>query len=370
MLTSIGLSLWASLIGCGNDPNRQAGPVHRVEINGYRREFSVSYPDSISGRAEVPVVFMFHGTSGNGQQYYNVSGWKEVGEREGFISVFPTALTYCFGEDDGGPGDFSDPTMAGDGVIEGKEWRVTTKWAAGKLGEDFPLCPSEVIAGLREETRNSLSTLRFQNGVYSQELQDDVAFFHAMLDGMQGERALIPDNAYPVDPDRVYVAGFSNGGEFTWRLSMDAADRIAAISTVGGSIDPDLAEVMSPLRSSILVVGTRDDRFLKLGVDPATPDVIPSELPLDESILDLIAFDAAMRQYTEIGALENDYVYEERTTFGGRRGVFVYDQSLVGADNQFQFWMIDNATHQYPNGENHPFKAAEAFWTFFGQYRR
>jgi len=285
--------------------------------------------------------------------------------------VFPSALNYCFGEDDGGAGQNPDPALAGNGVIDEREWRGTTKWAAGKLGDDFPLGPSEVIAGLPEQTRNSLSPLRRENGRYVQDLRDDVLFFNAMLDSMQGQGNITLRRTYPVDPDRVYATGFSNGGGgFTWFLAMKEADRIAAFATVGGSIDPDEADLRSPLRPSILAIGTRDDRFLKRGIDPAKPAVIPAELPMDESILDLTAFAAAMRQYTDIHAVENEYVYAESSTYGGRRGVFVYDQSQVGASNEFQFWTIDNATHQYPNGSNHPLRVAEAFWDFFRPYTR
>jgi hypothetical protein len=28
-----------------------------------------------------PVVFMLHGTSGGGEKFYNISGWKEVGTK-------------------------------------------------------------------------------------------------------------------------------------------------------------------------------------------------------------------------------------------------------------------------------------------------
>lgn len=38
---------------------------------------------------------MLHGTSGDGLKFYNISGWKELVEEENFITVFPSALSWC-----------------------------------------------------------------------------------------------------------------------------------------------------------------------------------------------------------------------------------------------------------------------------------
>lgn len=67
------------------------------------------------------------------------------------------------------------------------------------------------------------------------------------VDGIPGYDFDVPDRAflrelvaelagrYPVDPQRVYVAGFSNGGYMAQRLACDAADLFAAFASVGAA---------------------------------------------------------------------------------------------------------------------------------------
>jgi polyhydroxybutyrate depolymerase len=82
--------------------------------------------------------------------------------------------------------------------------------------------------------------------------QDDTAFLLALLDEVSSQ--------YSVDEDRVYVAGFSNGGFMTQRLACDAPERFAAFASVaaagfGGM--PEVCQTPSPL-SILLMHGTLD----------------------------------------------------------------------------------------------------------------
>lgn len=57
---------------------------------------------------------------------------------------------------------------------------------------------------------------------------DDVGFVRAMIDEIATK--------YCVDPKRVFSAGFSNGGMLSHRLACEAADKIAAIGPVSGTM--------------------------------------------------------------------------------------------------------------------------------------
>src|SRR5262249_9332828 len=57
---------------------------------------------------------------------------------------------------------------------------------------------------------------------------DDVAFVRAVIDDVA---AIIK-----VDPDRIFAAGFSNGGRMAYRLACELSDRIAAIAVAGSSL--------------------------------------------------------------------------------------------------------------------------------------
>jgi polyhydroxybutyrate depolymerase len=78
---------------------------------------------------------------------------------------------------------------------------------------------------------------------------DDVAFVAALMNHV-AERL-------PVDPRRVYVTGFSNGGSMAYRLGCELATRIAAIAAVAG---PLLSTSCRPGRPVpvLAIAGTRD----------------------------------------------------------------------------------------------------------------
>jgi polyhydroxybutyrate depolymerase len=57
---------------------------------------------------------------------------------------------------------------------------------------------------------------------------DDVAFAEALIDDVNG--------ALGIDPDRVFAAGFSNGGAFAYRLACEKSDRIVAVAVVAAAL--------------------------------------------------------------------------------------------------------------------------------------
>jgi polyhydroxybutyrate depolymerase len=61
-------------------------------------------------------------------------------------------------------------------------------------------------------------------GTAGAEKIDDVGFIRAIVDQLSAETC--------IDPRRIYVSGFSNGGGLTHRIGCDAADVIAAIAPV------------------------------------------------------------------------------------------------------------------------------------------
>lgn len=57
---------------------------------------------------------------------------------------------------------------------------------------------------------------------------DDIGFFHALIDYFTA--------AYPLDTERVYASGHSNGGMMSQRLAIEISDRIAAIAISAGPL--------------------------------------------------------------------------------------------------------------------------------------
>jgi polyhydroxybutyrate depolymerase len=194
--------------GNGTKPPIVYGKVRNTTaIDGDTREYYVHVPLIYDGKTAVPVVFMFHGTSGDGEKFYNISGWKEKAERENFIAVFPSSWHYCFTED---------------GQVHNN-----TKW------NDFTL-PTILCAG--ETGRN------------------DVKFVGQMITEVQA--------TYNINAKRVYASGFSNGGQFSSRLAVDLSDKIAAVASNSGSLRPGAVYTPKRLLPVAFMVGNLDDRFM------------------------------------------------------------------------------------------------------------
>src|SRR5271165_1129168 len=68
---------------------------------------------------------------------------------------------------------------------------------------------------------------------------DDVAFVSALLDDLM--------RAYPVDVQRVYATGMSNGAIMAYRLALELSDRIAAIAPVAGSVGTEISQPKRPV---------------------------------------------------------------------------------------------------------------------------
>ena len=81
---------------------------------------------------------------------------------------------------------------------------------------------------------------------------DDVGFISALIDDAARRRG--------VDPARVYVAGYSNGGFMTLRLGCELSDRLAGLGVVAATFSDSLLARCHPHRPVRLIIidGTAD----------------------------------------------------------------------------------------------------------------
>ena len=314
----------------GNEPGRH----DEVLTVGPSSRSVIVYVPERAQDVLAPVVFVLHGTSGDGERFYEISGWKEKADSDGMVVLFPDALPHCFFEDENDDGDFADPG----------ERKLTTKWAQGHLGDpgQMPLCTSEEVAALSPA----------QQQVVDHPLADDVAFFDAMLT-MLAEQ-------YSIDDQAVYVTGFSNGAQMAARLAVERSDRIAAAHAAAGTLVVD-GTASRPI-SMIFSVGSKDDRF----TEPAGV----AELPLAEAELEALPiFAGTAGSFLTALQLEQDYTYELVTVGAKEVARFRFAESAVGASNTFEAVVIDDLFHQYPNGTNHVVSAPDVLWPFFEPLR-
>ncbi len=196
------------------EPDYQPGRNHyTTEVEGVSREYYVHVPTAYDAGAPTPVVFMLHGATASGEGTYNNSGWKEVGEDENILTVFPTALAYCYNN------AFGVPTTA-------------TRW------HSFP------------------PVNNFCSGQFP---KDDVNFLRQVVVDLH--------KRFNVDSKRIYLVGFSSGAQMGFRCAVEMSDVFAAVVQSGGTYQVDT--VFSSRRNVPIAfeLGNTDDTWFGPGVD-------------------------------------------------------------------------------------------------------
>jgi polyhydroxybutyrate depolymerase len=171
--------------------------VHQIEYDSVERSYIAHVPDdaAIGAPLTLPVLVVLHGAGGNALKAETATGLTTYAKADDFIIVYPNG------------------TQAAD--IEGQ-----LAWNAG------------ACCGVPKRTD-----------------VDDVGFIEAVLDDVQAK--------YAVDTGRIYLAGFSNGGMMSYRLSCELGDRIAGIAVVSGAFNVSSCE--SEATTDVLIVhGTGD----------------------------------------------------------------------------------------------------------------
>ena len=280
-----------------------------ITVDGAEREYFVHVPAGYTGNTATPVVIMFHGTGQNGAQFYDISGWKEVGESENILTVFPSSLTYC--------------------IIEDGVSQTTSKWNG--YADSYSFCQGFVP-------------------------KDDTKFMRSMLNELKGN--------YKIDAKKIYVVGFSNGGEFSARCAVDMSDVFAAAvsSGGGGALPPNMS--LSPVRMLpvMLQFGNKDAKLLK-GLGTAGP------LPMDfTTLFTTYPFLYAHSPKPYITTFKMD---EKNYTVTGNPAEYIVG-NYVGLSgnpsNVFKLVEVKDLEHEYPNGKNHPLNGAALHWAWFKQF--
>jgi polyhydroxybutyrate depolymerase len=154
-----------------------------------------------------PLVVMLHGAGGSSKNVLENTGWAEMGEKEGVVTVFPN----------GTPRDESKP-------------------------ESFSRNP---------QTWNSGAKLSLSSGASSAIAKniDDVGFLTQLLDRVCRQ--------LKIDPRRIYVAGHSNGAQMAYLFASKSGSMIAAVGVMAGHSYAEQKPLDSPV-SLIQIVGDRD----------------------------------------------------------------------------------------------------------------
>lgn len=286
---------------------RASGQRQTLVHDGVKRSYVIHAPDeSAQNKGRVPLVLVLHGGGGNAANAERMTGFSEKADSEGFIVVYPE-----------GTSRFRD--------------RLLT-WNAGHC------CGYAML-----------------NRV------DDTGFIRTLID------TLIKD--YPVDPQRVYVAGMSNGGMMAHRLGRELPDRIAAIAPVVATVFGD-EKMPQQAVSAIMFNGMQDTSVPHAGGSPGGRfagawDGTPAKPALDQ-----VTF------WSGANGCKPDAA---TGTIGQDRGPYLYWQSNCPAGLGVELYLVKDTGHAWPGGQrgslrgNDPgssVKATDLIWSFFQAHRK
>jgi len=145
-----------------------------IAHGGIERKYAVHIPTNYNDITSIPVLIALHGGGGNMEESIKYFNFNPQADKEGFLVVYPEG----YGK-----------------MLAGKHLGT---WNGGKC-----CAPS------------------------TDENIDDVGFINKVI-------GKITDD-FHIDEKRVYVAGFSNGAQMSYRLGCELSDKIAAVA-LGGSV--------------------------------------------------------------------------------------------------------------------------------------
>lgn len=303
------------ILSCSKDEEMMESPAETLEwelgrndynisIDDTTRNFIVHVPESYDGSTAYPVVFMLHGASGDGEKFYNISRWKEKGEEEGIITVYPTALKYK--------------------LID--KVNPITRWSTPAL--DVLLEDSTTV------------------------VKDDVVFLSELID--------ILDASFNMDSENVFAVGFSNGGGLIrTRLYVEMPDKFAAFGTSGGISIGEIRDIPSGIhRSLFMVIGSRDQNLVE-------NSGILEEVPfLGEEFIGHPFYGELFNLIIEQCAVEETFTEEPKPP---KYNLLKFEESTSSFDNELYLMIVNDLEHNYANGSNNPqgIIATDYYWDWF-----
>lgn len=304
---------WDLVIGTGNEFVKGKNRFTMI-LDSVEREYWVHVPGIYDSTQPAPVVFMLHGTSGNGEKFYDGSGWKELGEEEGFISVFPSSMRYC--------------------IIKGDtEFARTTKWNTPPES-DFVFCPGQTP-------------------------KDDIKFLRRIISVLRQK--------VNVDTNRIYLNGFSNGGQMAAKCAVEMSDVLAAVVSNAGSFYRD-DTTYTPLRKIPLL--------FQIGNEDYGPGNTGPSVPLDT--FDYLLSHQVNSRYSKYYNFAHRYIRHfgldsNYTLIGDTSAAMIalyHSQTPGDTLNILRYVFVKDLAHKYPNGENHWFDAPRTHWAWMRNFRR
>lgn len=192
---------------------------------------------------------------------------------------------------------------------------------------------------------------------------DDVGFIQRLIDTLRQD--------YVIDFQRIYLAGFSNGGFMTQRIACQDNRRIAAMASLGSAQDTGLIQQCQPGRPipMLFINGTADPFVPYEGgsMDGDVPDII--------STPDLFLFWQQHNQCTS----SIDSMDLPDTDFTDNSTVTQLQVTDCPCNARVRLLRVNNGGHTWPGVENpiyeliagetnEDIQASQELWDFFQQF--
>lgn len=272
---------------------------HTLEVDGLERTYTQYVPSGYTGTEYTPLVLSLHGVLSNAGEQQRYTGWNAIAERENFVVVYPEGTPFLFGY----------------------------RWNAGEpLNNESPA----------------------MNPALEDTPVDDVAFIRDLITSYV--------NDFCIDPARVYVNGFSNGGGMTAHLACALSDRIAAAGTVAGAFTA-IPGGCNPERPVPVIA-------FQGGADRIVP-------PDGNASMGLISAPEWVAEWAARNQCDATPETVEGTV-GAVTGIRYVD---CADDADVVFYSIADGGHTWPGGNmgaalllgrtSHDINASETMWTFF-----
>ena len=181
---------------------------------------------------------------------------------------------------------------------------------------------------------------------------NDVGFIKALITEIH--------TLYHIDLERVYAAGFSNGGFMAYRLACEASEHFTAIASVGGSMANSVYENCEPNSAiSVMEIHGTKDQFVPYNVTKAW-----------KSVFEVIDFWARANacESSEIEILPDIDTKDASTAEKASYTDCVEDNAVV-------LIKVKDGGHTWPGEDsstygqvNQDINASEEIWKFFSQH--
>ena len=278
-----------------------------LQFGGRTRTYTIHVPPSARCQTLTPLVLLFHGGGGSGAQAASSYQLNPIADREGFFAVYPD-------------GTSASPALS------------LYTWNSGHC-----------------------CGYAYDNKV------DDVGFVRALIAALRA--------AYPVDPDRIYATGMSNGAMLTHRLAAELSNLFAAVApvagTIGGTFEAISYVIPQPQRPVpvLMIHGKLDENVPYLGGVGAASQITNRA---DLSVAESVAFWTRNNRCPPVPT----------TSRTGNIAVDTY--TACAAD--VTLYSIDNQGHAWPGGRapvtltgdtpSYEMSASEIAWAFFAAHPR